>query len=232
MIRTYHRIRNYVERQKLKQNDIHAGILLDNILSQGKYFPAAGSAINLHSIAAVVNDVIINRRESVIEFGAGLSTLCFARMVRDFDLSTTIVAVEDNEQWLQLMRERLAAEGLEDKVLFAHAPLSKCLHAKNGLDWYDTASIESATQSIPFFDSVLVDGPMAWDKPRALSRYPAVPFIKPKLGKSYAIFLDDTHRDGERQIADWWANELGAKKTKVNSNFLMLNKGEYFNPII
>ena len=232
MIGTYKKIRKFIDRQRLKHDDVHAGILLDSILSQGKYFPTTGSSLNLHSLAAVLNDIIINRRESIIEFGAGLSTLCFARLVRDLDLPTTIVAVDDNEQWLQLMKERLADEGLENKVVFIYAPLAKCQYAKNGLDWYNEASIESATELIPSFDVVLVDGPMAWNKPRALSRYPAVPFVKSRLAESYAIFLDDTHRDGERKIASWWETELGAKRMKVNSNFVMLSKGNYFNPIV
>lgn len=110
--------------------------------------------------------------------------------------------------------------------------MAECEYAKNHLKWYDQETIESQTKSFPEFDLVLVDGPMAWDKPRSLSRYPALPFVRPKLAERFSVFLDDTHRSGEQQIADWWQNELLAKKTKVNSNFTMLCKGDFFNPVV
>ena len=232
MIRFTNIVRRYIERQKLKLDDVHAGILLNRTLSQGKYFPTTGSSLNLHSVATVVNDVIVNRRQCVIEFGAGLSTLCFARLVRDFDLNTKIVSVDDNEAWLQIMKERLVDEGLQDRVNLVFAPLASCEHAKNSLLWYDQAAINSATESLQSFDVVLVDGPMAYDRPRALSRYPAVPFLAPRLSPGYAIFLDDMHRDGEKEIAKSWQSELGAKRTVVNSNFVMLSKGNFFNPVV
>ena len=232
MIGLAKRLRSYLKRQQLKLDDIHAGVLLNSVLSQGKYFPTTGSSINLHSVATVVNDVIINGRQSVIEFGAGLSTLCLARVVRDFDLDTTIVSVDDNEAWLDLMSQRLKDEGLEERVSFVFATLKECEHAKNNLKWYDQAAISSATDSISTFDVVLVDGPMAWDRTRQLSRYPAVPFIMPKLSQSYAVYLDDLHRNGEQKILKWWETELGASCVKVNSQFSMLSKGDSFNPVV
>jgi hypothetical protein len=232
MINLAKRLRRYLRRQKLKLEDIHAGVLLNSILSQGKYFPTTGSSINLHSIATVVNDVIINRRQSIVEFGAGLSTLCFARVARDFDLNISIVSVDDNEAWLELMKQRLREENLEDRVTFVLAPLTDCPQAKDGLQWYDQQAILQIIQSVPAVDVLLVDGPMAYDRARELSRYPAVPFIKPYLSDCYSIFLDDLHRNGEQQIARWWELELDAKITKVNSQFWLLGNGDSFNPVV
>jgi len=216
----------------LQTKDIHAAALLHQLTAQGNYFPLTGSSLNMHSMATVVNDIIINRRQSVIEFGAGFSTLCLARLVRDFGISTTIVSIDDNQQWTQLMQERLADEDLQDRVVFVYAPLTECEHSKNRLKWYDMAEINRQTESIPEYDVVLVDGPMAWDKPRALSRYPAVPFVRSKLADQYAVYLDDVHRKGEQEIASLWQAELGATKTKVNSNFVMFHEGDFFNPVV
>ncbi len=130
------------------------------------------------------------------------------------------------------MKERLADEGLEDRVTFVYAPLTECKHAKNGLKWYDEDAINAQTSSVSHFDMVLVDGPMAFRKSISLSRYPAVPYLLPRLADQYAVFLDDSNRSGEKQIAQWWKAELDAKETAVNSNFVMLSKGDSFNPVI
>ncbi len=232
MIKLVKRFQNYLKRQTLKLDDIHAGILLDNILSQGQYFPTTASSINLHSVATIINDVIINRRQSIVEFGAGLSTLCLARVVRDLKLSTSIVSVDDNEAWLSLMKQHLQAEGLEDFVTFVFAPLTDCKEAKEGLKWYDQQPVITAVKSKSAVDVVIVDGPMAYDKARSLSRYPAALIVKPYLANNYSIFLDDLHRDGEKLIAKSWEKELNAKIKKVNSQFWMLSKGDSFNPVV
>ena len=232
MINPFRRLRELADRQRLLLKDIQANQFLRNLASEGNYFPATGSSLNAHSLATVVNDITINQRNSVIEFGAALSTLYIARLIRQLSLDTVLISVDDNEDWLDIIRVRLKEESLLDSVTLVHAPLKPCSHSIGSLDWYDEAAISVQTSNTAIFDVVLIDGPMAYRKPIELARYPALQYVSPRIGERLSVFLDDTHRSGEREVLRRWENEFELTFTKVNSAFSRATRGNAFNPVV
>lgn len=227
------KLKSFTRNQRLIQKDIYSNQLMINLSSMGKYFPVSGSSLNMHSLATMINDVVINDRKQIVEFGAGLSTLYVARLIHSLNLETRVISIDDNQGWLDLMKDRLEDEGLSPYVQFVFGPLAPCSHAKQGLEWYDEQAVIKALQdcSTPV-DSVLVDGPMAFEKSKGLARYPALPVANPFLNDQYAIFLDDMHRDGEQAIIKEWSKLNQLEFRKVNPVFSLAQRGEGFNPVV
>jgi hypothetical protein len=168
--------------------------------------PWPASAIAPSALKMVINDIIINQRSTVIEFGAGLSTVYLAKVLKD--TGGRLISIESDCQWAQLVQGWLAAEGLSEAVNMVIAPMAPCSIGIGGLEWYDTDIVKNAIRD-DMIDCVLVDGPIAYKAGMGLARYPAIPTIKHRLADRFSIFLDDTNRPGERQITESWGRELG-----------------------
>ena len=225
------RIKSFTRKQRQLLKDIHARQVLADLVGEPNYFPATGSSLNSHSLATVINDLIINDRKCMIEFGAGISTLYVARLIRQKSLNLQLISVDDNSKWLEIMKSHLAEESLSDLVQFVHAPLAKSTHSLDSLLWYDEVAIEDVIGSTSKFDVVLVDGPMAWQKKTELARYPAIPFMNGRLSDRCVVFLDDSYRKGEQQVLKRWAQEFKLAFVNVNPVFSMANRGKSFNPV-
>ena len=211
--------------------EIHSFQQLSPLLEVYGYIPKASSALSFHTLATLCNDIVYNQRKRVIEFGAGISTLVFARLVAEYQRDTQLVSVEHNEDWINILKGYLQKAGLEKKVVFIHAPKVKHPLALGGNSWYDMSEAESRLKGDPF-DCVLVDGPEAFQYDMRLSRYPALPFIKPYLNPERStICLDDAYRVGEGQVIKRWESEFGYKFNIAVGSSKIAIKGDYFNPI-
>ena len=111
-------------------------LIEDFISSPGHYFPITTSSLDVHSLACVINDIIINERKKYVEFGSGISTIAIARLIKANNLKTHIYSVEDNGEWLNIMKKYLQKEGLLDTVTFLHCPLERSKFSKQGNNWY------------------------------------------------------------------------------------------------
>ncbi len=233
MKRFFGKLKSFTRNQRLLQKDIYSNQLMINLASMGKYFPVTGSSLNMHSLATILNDVVVNQRKQIVEFGAGLSTLYFARLIHSLNLETRLISVDDNQGWLDLMKHRLEDENLSEYVQFVFGPLKPCTHAKNKLHWYDENAVTEALSNCPRkLDSVLVDGPMAYEKSKGLARYPALPVVSPYLDEKCAIFLDDMHREGEQTICKEWSKQHQIEFRKVNPVFSLGQRGQGYNPVV
>ena len=170
-----------------------------------KFRPWPASAIAPSALKLVINDVLINRRSTVIEFGAGISTIYLAKVLQK--TGGRLVSFESDADWGALVKMWLHEEALSDQVELVVAPLSPCPKSFAGLDWYDSDVVQSSLADLSI-DCVLVDGPVAYRKGLEMARYPAIPMIRDRLADRFAIFLDDTNRDGERAIIDEWERDL------------------------
>ena len=50
-------------------------------------------------LVSLLNEIIINKRNTIIEFGAGISTIMPGRLSKMNNLSTVIVSVKENFNW-------------------------------------------------------------------------------------------------------------------------------------
>src|SRR5690606_38250097 len=65
--------------QDRRLEDVHALIVLQPLLVGHPVLPLTGSALRPHCLTHLINDILINRRRRILEFGTGLSTILLAR---------------------------------------------------------------------------------------------------------------------------------------------------------
>lgn len=199
-----------VRRAQLENQDILAMHALAPLSTS--YLPWTVSAMRPSGVAAVLNEITVNRRRHIVELGGGISTYFIARLLsgRGGHLWT----IEHDEGWAAVLREELAREGLDELATVVHAPLTDIDSDTDGgwpgeqSRWYDHDRLRDATATGPA-DLLIVDGPPAYKEGLEHARYPAVPFFAPLMAADHAIILDDIDRLGEQEIMLRWEREFG-----------------------
>lgn len=206
-------------------------LLLLGALTQA--LPYGTSALRPSALVSVVNDIRLNARTSIVEFGAGVSTIVLARLEEREERGIHCVSYEESPSWATFVRRQLPLS-VAERFHIVVAPL-RSTHRRQvptpGFKvqrWY---SIPPGTlpESI---DLALVDGPSAGAKARAYDREPALAHVLPYLTESAGILLDDTHRKGERRIADKWTSELSQSYRRIDSwSFTWWLGPDAWNPV-
>ncbi|HKS99882.1 MAG TPA: class I SAM-dependent methyltransferase [Rugosimonospora sp.] len=172
------------------------------------YLPWTVSAMRPAGVTAVLNEIVVNRRRTIVELGGGVSTYYIGRLLSQ--QGGHLWSVEHDEEWAGVLERQLAREGLGDVVTVVRAPLVPALSPWPDEEacWY-TPDVLKQTLAEQRIDLLLVDGPPAWQADRSHARYPAFPFFAPMLADNYTVILDDVDRPGEQDILDAWERELG-----------------------
>jgi hypothetical protein len=227
VINAYKAIHQLVRMQtgsRSRENDQLALSLMHNLVHSGKYLPFTQYSLSPYALATVINDIILNRRRRLLEFGAGISTILAARLIRQNGLDATITSVEHDGNWLRLVRDALAEEDLLEYVTFVEAPLAQKFCFGHNLPWYDTDVLDAGLQGK--YDLVLVDGPPTLHK---LNRYPALPYLHKRLSDRFSFYLDDAGRDGEQGGLRRWESEYGIPFTVIEHTIALGSKGSLFS---
>ncbi len=170
------------------------------------FLPWTSSSLRPAAMLQLLNEVIINRRLRVLELGAGVSTIAFAKVLGP--MGGRLVSVEDDPEWATIVRGLLIDHGLADVVQIVDAPLRPCAAAAGGLDWFEQEPIATALADGQI-DLLLVDGPKAFDAELALARLPAWPVLGRYMAARSAIALDDAERPGEVKVLARWQADAG-----------------------
>ncbi len=194
---------------RIAQNNYALG-LLQPLINGYPLLPFTGASLCPFCLAHIINDIVINRRKNIIEFGAGLSTIMIARLIKKNNLNTTILSIENNEEWAISLTEIIQCEGTNDVAEVKYVPLTACKLAVDGNDWYDVKTLKKYTKGKKY-DMAIIDGPTAWQPGKGMARYPAVPFISNQLADDFSIYLDDAIRAGEQKVIKTWEEEYGIK---------------------
>lgn len=194
----------------LKSDDIYGIALLQTLISGYPFLPFTGASLRPYCIAQIINDITINNRSQIIEFGSGLSTILIARLIKKNNLKAEFLSVDHNKDWVSTLSKILEREGLADIVNLCYAPLKECELAIENASWYDLQVLKKEIDG-KTFDLMIIDGPPAWETNKNKARYPAVPCIADNLEDSFSIYLDDADRDGEKAIIALWEKEYGIK---------------------
>lgn len=197
---------------KLKIDDILSLSLLQPLTGGYPLLPFTGSSMRPFCLNHIINDILVNNRKQIIEFGSGISTIVIARAIKRNNLTTKIISIEHNESWAKVLESQLQREGLQHAATIVLAPLTRSEWCLGKNEWYDP-EILRAQLAGKIFDMMIVDGPPAWQKSKSRSRYPAFPFMMERLSANYAIYLDDANRDGERYILNAWEKKMKIKFT-------------------
>lgn len=194
---------------EMQRENLAAGQLA-KLFPDGFFMPLTSWSVAPAEVLHICNDIVINKRRSIVEFGAGYSTLCAARVLQITEAEARFFAVESDPDWLATMQNFLSRNGLDQVVTLVHAPVCPVEDAYSAAPdgkWYDTAALTEALKDAPPVDLIVADGPFGSVSP--LARYPALPFLKDRLAARYSVFLDDAARPDERDIALRWAEMLG-----------------------
>ena len=161
---------------------------------------AAGPDL-LAAVAEVIMDI---RPTTVVECGAGVSTITSSLAIQKFcEPGATMLTLEHDEAWAEESRRRIRRHGLEGISRIAHVPLIDCDVAGDAHQWYDLSRVELPER----IDLLVVDGPPGQSSPMA--RHPAGPILNDRLPSGAIIILDDANRRYERAVVDRWIRELG-----------------------
>lgn len=210
-----------------RDKDIYCRLLLNNIFEGYEHLPITKSSMSFFAIAMIFNDIQINNRKTILEFGSGLSTILMARLIKNNKLTCRIYSVEHDKNWFDLLNTILKKENTFENVTTIYAPLSNSEKSKKNLEWYNEGSIIKQIPENTLFDLVIIDGPPAHEKSKSLSRYPALPFFKNKLNKSYSVYLDDASRNGEQEVIRYWKEELNFSFNIINNRIALSSDDDF-----
>ncbi len=214
-------------RTRVVTNDIYALNFLKPLL-EGPYLPYTSSTLRPQSLAFILNDLVVNERQSMLEFGTGISTLLIGRLIKMNGLGTRVITVEHDGKWKEVIDRAIDAEQLGDFITTVHAPLTECPFSLSSNLWYDQSVIEKAILDRRF-DAVLIDGPPAYEPRNKNARYPALPFIFDNLAGRSIIYLDNADREGEAAILQKWTADYSLPFETLGGGLAFAIRGEHFN---
>lgn len=189
----------------LATSDERSLMWLAPILIGWPYIPYTYPAPEPAYLTHIFNDIIINKRKSILEFGAGLSTILMGRLLKLNKIDAEVKVIDDSEDWISVLRMIMKDEGTDSYVKLIYSP-SKSYEGKiYGNYWYDVDYINDGVKDA-VFDCVLVDGPVG--HVCKYSRYGAGAYVKDRLAPKFAIFLHDAVRLDEQVIIKKWKSLL------------------------
>lgn len=214
-----------------KQQTVLDYAQISRLFPEPNFIPFTSWSISPSVILHILNDIVLNKRQNIIEFGAGASTLYIAQLIKTLKLKSHVYSVEASQEWFCNMQKEILRCDLGDIVTLILAPMTVvpediCLREQKL--WYDSGKITDALQEAQEFDLVIVDGPYGSSTPFA--RYSAIPFLQGRLSKEYGVFLDDAQRKEEQEIAEVWTERLNIKPQYIK-RYAYFKSNESFETI-
>lgn len=214
----------------IHKNEDLPSFLLQKLFHQGTYLPFTTSSLKLRLLACIANDIVVNNRTKVLEFGTGISTILIARLFRLNNIPGKIITIDESSEWQEIVKGILHKEELTNYVHFVHAPTEISTTLNQSYEY--TASLVFEGIKKTEFDLVLVDGPSAWQNATVMSRASNKKFITNNLADAYTIFIDNADRPGELALTKSLGTELKTQLLPLDPTFVALVKGYHFNFII
>ena len=145
-------------------------------------------------------------RITLVELGAGVSTIILACFMAKLNMKYSIVSFEGDSSWVERVEEWVNRYHLNKEINLYHIPYEQyadCI-------WFKKDRIKEIIngQSI---DILLVDAPPGVLCP--VSRKSAIPFFLPWLHNDSTVFLHDTKRKDELDIIQAWDTYFNSKTT-------------------
>lgn len=220
--------RRFIESNKIqKQNETLmresiAQKYIEKLDSQGGFFPYSKFSLSFTNCWHILSDIQLNNKKTIVEFGSGYSTYMISKLINLKGLDIEVYSVDSDNQWLDFVKKEISNGLTTENIHFIHSNLIASTYEYGGkLHWYNE---DLLNQLLPKkVDLILIDGPTAGLSDIKNSRFPAIPFLKPRIHNQTSIYLDDVNRPGEQNILKEWEKIL-------NVNFQFLNRYAYFNP--
>jgi|SRR5690554_813805 len=216
------RVTNEIAKQSLGYQ------ILQPLMIEYPYLPFNGGALRPFNISFLLNDIIINDRKIIVEFGSGISTILISRLIKRNKLSCQLISIESDLDWNKKLNRILEGEDVHHNTTIINAPLKEIETPFGINNWYDFDDSIFLEKKI---DLVIVDGPPAYLEELKHSRYPALPKVHKFLSKNHMIYLDDTNRIGEKEVILRWEKDFDIKFNKDGSNYSTYISHESFGTI-
>ena len=151
---------------------------------------------------AVLNEIALAERQTIVELGSGISSIVIGRLLAE--RGGKLTSVEHDPDWASVVGSQIDREHLGDVVEVVVAPLEPHAESWSGAPWYSHESIARLPDAI---DLLLVDGPPGYGKGMSHSRHPAMPALAERMAQNGVVYLDDADREPEREIVARWSEE-------------------------
>lgn len=144
-----------------------------------------------------------NRPRRIIEFGCGQSTMLFATLAKQLEVTGTevrVYSVEHDASWADSVRKMLVEQALDEYVEVIDAPLTSQWLLGREMTAYEIADdVLQTAAGERGFDLCLIDGPTG-----RIGRAGSLAIAAPHLADGAAVFLDDAYRSGEYAVVREW----------------------------
>ncbi|MCP5374038.1 MAG: class I SAM-dependent methyltransferase [Hyphomicrobiales bacterium] len=174
---------------------LHAELDLDLPLP-----PAGGWAASPDFLLLLARHARAAAPAVVVECGSGVSTVVMARCLQ-LNGGGHVYSLEHDSRFAAKTREDLERYGVAGFATVLDAPLRPVRLGGRDWPWYGTEDLPGGD-----IDLLIVDGPPMPVDP--LVRYPAGPVLFPRMRAGGTVFMDDTDRPGEREIAGRYGREF------------------------
>ena len=168
------------------------------------FYPVGGAASHslLYLLLRTMREFAVG---SVLELGAGQSTLLFhaarATLRRDMDVTT----VEHDAAWAARVRSQVAHS-------VVHAPLAAMSSDGKDIGYYSGSFLPADKR----FNLVVVDGPPAHDAEQRFARVGCLTLLPGILADDFMLVVDDAEREGEAHLVTRLAEMFRAHGFKVH----------------
>ncbi len=191
-------------------DDSYALQIIHKLFPEFSYLPFTPFSLNPYTIIHILNDILLNDRKQIVEFGSGISTIIIAQFIKTNNLRTKILSIDNSKEWQTVINNKVKKYKASESLSLVNADLEKHnVHEfmfKDNKVWYNNNILEEALDKLDHIDLVIVDGPST--STSAYARYPSFLSVQSKLANSYCIFLDDTRRTAEREIIEKWNSTI------------------------
>lgn len=160
--------------------------------------------LDIDTLNFLVQSVKKKQPQAILEFGSGISTICFAYLMKELypaSVVPRVFSIEQDQSCLESVHQRLAGLGLEKTVRLLLMPLKQ-------------QTIEGVTANCYYLlsqpldtliegtkpDFILVDGPSG----KRMTRFGTLPMIKNHVSDDACFYVDDSLRNDELNIARRW----------------------------
>lgn len=169
------------------------------LFTNWSYLPLTNWAPGPEFLCHISNEICINNRRNIVEFGTGVTTIILARLAKINSLPLRITTIDQSQEWQEIVKQLAARDGVESYIKFIHNPIIPRVHG-------NIAEIQKRVFSQEDrFDCAIIDGPVSGHEFR---RKDTVAVIKTYLYDQFTIFFHDTDRNEEKQLAKYWASQF------------------------
>jgi len=185
---------------------------LETLKIENRYY-AVGAAANYGLLYVIIRALKELRFNTIVELGAGQSTLLFDALARAGQTNAGILTIEHDQDWARHIASKVRHR--VENVQLIEKRVGK--HIVRGYDLTNARDIET-------IDFLLIDGPPNYPPPNRNSRLGALELIKRVNKQDFLIIVDDAERAGEALLSNAISTELNRQEIAYRRGSVVSNK--------